>query len=60
VAMFEPYGEVKDPDPATRDALQEIVRRSLQTRRRTHIYVNNRLEGNAPTTIETVLSAVNG
>ena len=54
VSMFEPYTEVKDPDEATRDALREIVKQTLLTRRRAYIYVNNRLEGNAPTTIEAI------
>jgi len=41
--------------PSTRDALREVVNRSLRTRRRAYIFVNNRLEGNAPATIEAVV-----
>jgi len=57
VKMFAPYGEVKEPQEETRQALREIVRHTLRTRRRAYAYVNNRLEGNAPTTIEAVASA---
>ena len=57
VAMFEPYREVKERDTSTRDALREVVQRSLRTRRRAYIFVNNRLEGNAPATIEAVVAA---
>src|SRR5258706_14913942 len=39
VSMFEPYSEVKDPDEATRDALREIVKQSLHTRRRAYVYL---------------------
>lgn len=54
VSMFEPYREVQDPDLSTREALRELVRQSRRKKRRAYIYVNNRLEGNAPTTIEAV------
>jgi uncharacterized protein YecE (DUF72 family) len=56
VSMFEPYKEVQQPDPQTRDALRQVVERSLKQKRRTYIFVNNRLEGNAPSTIEAVVS----
>ena len=56
VKMFEPYQSVKEPDPPTRTALQSIVRTCLQTRRRAYAFVNNRLEGNAPATIDAVVA----
>jgi uncharacterized protein YecE (DUF72 family) len=56
VKQFEPYQEVKQPDPATRDALRQIVDRTLHARARACLFVNNRLEGNAPSTIEAVVS----
>jgi len=34
--------------------LAEIARRSMREKRRAYAYVNNRLEGNAPSTIEAV------
>jgi hypothetical protein len=57
VKMFEPYREVQQPDPVTRDALRQIVTRTLHARARAVLLINNRLEGNAPATIEAVVSA---
>jgi uncharacterized protein YecE (DUF72 family) len=56
VSMFEPYQEVRQPDPATRSALREIAEQAVREGRRAYIFVNNRLEGNAPRTIEAVVS----
>ncbi len=56
VAMFEPYREVRQPDASTRAALRQIADRAQQAKERAYIFVNNRLEGNAPTTIEAVVS----
>ena len=52
VKLFEPYREVQQPDPATRDALRQVAKRAS----RAYIFVNNRLEGNAPATIAAVVS----
>ena len=54
VKLFEPYRETQEPDELTRAALAEIARRSMREKRRAYAYVNNRLEGNAPSTIEAV------
>ena len=51
VGMFSPYTEVKDPNPATRDAIRVLIERSRDARHMTFLFVNNRLEGNAPATI---------
>jgi uncharacterized protein YecE (DUF72 family) len=56
VRLFEPYREVQQPDPSTRAALRQIAERALQVRQRAFVFVNNRLEGNAPATIEAVVS----
>jgi uncharacterized protein YecE (DUF72 family) len=58
VAELEPYQEIKHPDTGTRDAIRQIAERSLKTRCRAYAFVNNRLEGNAPTTIEAVASSL--
>jgi uncharacterized protein YecE (DUF72 family) len=55
VKTFEPYREVQLPDPSTRAALRQIAERALRTGQRAYIFVNNRLEGNAPETIEAVI-----
>jgi uncharacterized protein YecE (DUF72 family) len=58
VSLFEPYREVRHPDPPTRDALRRVAERALRLRQRAYVFVNNRLEGNAPATIEAVVSAL--
>jgi uncharacterized protein YecE (DUF72 family) len=58
VAALQPYEEIKNPDLGTRSALSQIARRSLKTRCRAYVFINNRLEGNAPTTIEAVASTL--
>lgn len=55
VAKFSPYGEVQDPNPETRDALRLLIRRARDRHEPSYIFVNNRLEGNAPQTIEAIL-----
>ncbi len=55
VEKFSPYKTVQDPNPDTRAAIREIVARAKQNRQEAYIYVNNRLEGNAPGTIEAIL-----
>lgn len=54
VEAFEPYDRLQDENPAAREALVEIARRSMSRRLLAFLYINNRLEGNAPTTIEAV------
>src|SRR5262249_11810949 len=56
VKMFEPYQEVQQPDYSTRAALRQIGEWALHVGQRAYIFVNNRLEGNAPATIEAVVS----
>lgn len=55
VEAFSPYTEVRDPNPETRDALRVLVDRSREQRRLAFIFVNNRLEGNAPATIISIV-----
>jgi uncharacterized protein YecE (DUF72 family) len=57
VAMFQPYEKVQQPDPSTRSALRQIAEQCVLEKRRAYVFVNNRLEGNAPATIESVVSA---
>jgi uncharacterized protein YecE (DUF72 family) len=51
VAAFAPYREIKDPNPETRDALRVLIERAKEEQRLAFLFVNNRLEGNAPGTI---------
>jgi uncharacterized protein YecE (DUF72 family) len=54
VARFSPYREVQDPDPSTRDTLRALIERARRLPQPAYIFVNNRLEGNAPATIEAI------
>jgi uncharacterized protein YecE (DUF72 family) len=55
VEKFAPYKTIQDPNPEARAALRQIIARARQLRQEAYIYVNNRLEGNAPGTIEAIL-----
>ncbi len=57
VAQFSPYKEIEDPNENARAALREIISRAQRERRSAYIFVNNRLEGNAPGTIEAVTAS---
>ena len=57
VAKFTPYDKVRDENPEARDALREVIRRMREERRAAYIFVNNRLEGNSPLTILSVVDA---
>jgi uncharacterized protein YecE (DUF72 family) len=54
VRLFEPYREVQEPDEGAREGLWRISERSRAARKPAFLFVNNRLEGHAPTTIEAV------
>lgn len=58
VKMFEPYDKVKDPNSDARAAGAALIKDGVSTgaRRKTFIYVNNRLEGNALDTIAAMLA----
>jgi uncharacterized protein YecE (DUF72 family) len=51
VAAFAPYREVQDPNPEARDSMRVLIGRARENKEFLFLYVNNRLEGNAPTTI---------
>ena len=55
VKQFTPYDRVQDENPEARDALRALIRRMREERRAAYIFVNNRLEGNAPETIRAVV-----
>jgi uncharacterized protein YecE (DUF72 family) len=55
VAKFAPYARVQDPNPETRDALRLLIAQARQRHQPSYIFVNNRLEGNAPETIEALI-----
>jgi hypothetical protein len=55
VQTFEPYKLVQEPDETARDAMRQIAERAIRQRQPALLFVNNRLESNAPSTIEAVL-----
>jgi uncharacterized protein YecE (DUF72 family) len=54
VAEFAPYTEIRDPNPEARDSMRVLIRKARDQRQMAFLFVNNRLEGNAPLTIMTV------
>jgi uncharacterized protein YecE (DUF72 family) len=54
VGAFEPYRQTVEVNEGARDALQRIAEYSIGRKRPAFLFVNNRLEGNAPSTIEAV------
>jgi uncharacterized protein YecE (DUF72 family) len=54
VARFQPYDKIREENPEAREALRDWIRRMREERRTSYIFVNNRLEGNAPETIRAV------
>jgi len=51
VATFSPYREVQDPNPETRESMRVLIGRARENKEFLFLFVNNRLEGNAPATI---------
>ncbi len=51
VAAFAPYREVQDPNPEARDSMRVLIGRARENKEFLFLFVNNRLEGNAPATI---------
>jgi uncharacterized protein YecE (DUF72 family) len=60
VKSFEPYKLVQEPNEGARDAMRQIVGRCLKAKRPAFLFVNNRLEGHAPGTIEAVVDPIAG
>jgi uncharacterized protein YecE (DUF72 family) len=54
VELFQPYDQVKDPNPELRHDLVRLARAADQLRIPAYLIVNNRAEGSAPHTIAAV------
>jgi uncharacterized protein YecE (DUF72 family) len=54
VAKFAPYAHVQEQNPETRQALRLLIAQARKRHEPSYIFVNNRLEGNAPETIEAI------
>lgn len=54
VKTFEPYERVQEPNEGARDAMKALIERARRRKQLAFLFVNNRLEGNAPGTIRAV------
>jgi uncharacterized protein YecE (DUF72 family) len=57
VEQFSPYDKLQDENPEAREAIRALIRRMREERRAAMIFVNNRFEGNAPTTIQAMVGS---
>jgi uncharacterized protein YecE (DUF72 family) len=55
VETFEPYDRIQEPNTGTREVICKIAERAWKTQQPAYVFINNRLEGNAPGTIEAVV-----
>ncbi len=55
VNSFSPYTEVQDPNPEARESMRILIGRARENKEFLFLFVNNRLEGNAPLTILSVV-----
>ncbi|MGA2597433.1 MAG: DUF72 domain-containing protein [Bryobacteraceae bacterium] len=55
IAQFSPYKETQDLNPGARGAMRTVISRARERNEPSYIFVNNRLEGNAPRTIESLV-----
>ena len=51
VGMFSPYRETQDENPEARESMRVLIGRARENKQFLFLFVNNRLEGNAPLTI---------
>lgn len=56
VQMFAPYERIQDSNPETRETVRELIERSRRRNEPAYLFINNRLEGNAPITIRSIVS----
>jgi uncharacterized protein YecE (DUF72 family) len=58
VQNFEPYEHIREPNEGAREGMVEIARQSLRRKFPSWIFINNRLEGHAPSTIEAAAATI--
>ena len=51
VGLFSPYTGIQDPNPEARESMRVLIGRARENKQFLFLFVNNRLEGNAPLTI---------
>jgi uncharacterized protein YecE (DUF72 family) len=55
VQAFAPYDRIQDENPQARDSMRQIIARARKKREPAYLFINNRLEGNAPLTIQGIV-----
>ncbi len=55
VNQFEPYREIQEPNEGARDGIRMLMNDARRLGKKLFVYLNNRLEGNAPGTIEAII-----
>ena len=58
VETFRPYERIQRPNEGAREGMRHIARDCLRRKIPAFLFVNNRLEGNAPGTIEAVIDGM--
>jgi len=51
VGLFQPYTHIQDENPEARESMRVLIGRAREDKKFLFLFVNNRLEGNAPLTI---------
>ena len=55
VKLFAPYEDIQDPYPEARETIRRIIEHSRKRKQAAYLFINNRLEGNAPKTIDAIV-----
>jgi hypothetical protein len=58
VRSFEPYRQLQEPNEGAREGMPKIAESAWVRKVPAFLFVNNRLEGHAPSTIEAVVDAL--
>jgi hypothetical protein len=58
VKTFEPYKLIQEPNEPARAAMVHIAGQAIQRKKPAFLFINNRLEGNAPGTIDAVTEQI--
>jgi hypothetical protein len=60
VEDIQPYDRIQEVNEGAREGLRKIAQQAMQDLKDAFLFVNNRLEGNAPSTIEAVVGSLSG
>jgi uncharacterized protein YecE (DUF72 family) len=58
VEAFAPYDRIQEENPRARAAMRELIARARKRREPAYLFINNRLEGNAPQTIQAIVDEI--